>query len=77
MAGIAKVGSRCQAIDEEGRWENAKVTSVNEDGHFVVAFPGWGPAFDRLVRPEETRASIPPVDQQSRSKYTEVLRGLP
>jgi len=53
-----KIGSRVQAIDELGRWEEGKVVDYhNKDGICgpVVHFPGWGQEFDVHASPAEIR----------------------
>ena len=53
------VGSRVQAIDELGRWEEAKVVGILEDG-FNVTFIGFGKDCDMVVTGESIRSLIDP-----------------
>ena len=46
-------GAKVQAVDELGRWEEARVSEVTEDDRFLVTFVGWGRKFDRVVCPDE------------------------
>ena len=55
-------GAKVQAVDELGRWEEARVSEVTEDDRFLVTFVGWGRKFDRVVCPDEIREIIDPFD---------------
>ena len=51
-----KLGDRVQAVDELGRWEEAKVVLVEaETQRYCVRFVGWGEKFNRLVTNSEIR----------------------
>ena len=62
---------KVQAIDELGRWENAVVTEVLEDG-YEVRFPGCERDCDRVVKAGEIRERVAPLEEQIRSKFTDL-----
>lgn len=67
MAARYSKGSRAQAVDELGRWCNAKVGEVNGDGLWV-SFPGY-PEHDQFVSDERNiRSPVLPYEQQQRRK---------
>jgi hypothetical protein len=48
-----------QALDELGRWENARVAENAADGTRVT-FSGWDRSFDRVVKRGEIRRLVDP-----------------
>lgn len=40
-----EIGSKIQAVDELGRWENGRVVAINQDG-IEVKFDGWSSKFN-------------------------------
>lgn len=64
-------GNRVQAIDELGRWEEAKVLHYDESSKIVtVAFPGWGAEFNRMVSPAEIRLPRSVFDEDLESSLS-------
>ena len=62
---------KVQAIDELGKWENAVVTEVSEDG-YEVRFPGCEHVCDRVVKAGEIRERVAPLEEQIRRKFTDL-----
>ena len=66
-------GLKVQAVDELGRWEEARV--VNEpdsSGHIEVQFRGWSTTFNRVLDPlaGEIRTIIDPFQEEIICKYS-------
>ena len=54
-------GSKVQAVDELGRWEEVRI--VKKDGdQFEICFVGRGSRFNRLVEQSEVRELVDPFD---------------
>lgn len=53
-----------QALDELGRWENAKVKARFADGRTQVTFTGWSAEYDQIVPPEGIRERIHPFESE-------------
>ena len=64
MAEEYAIGSRVQAVDELGRWADAKIVRKEDDG-WTVTFPGY-PDCDRLAAESEVRWRVPPLAEQER-----------
>ena len=70
---MVTIGQRVQAVDELGRWEDARFMAIaNGSNAFVVGFPGWGREYDRTVGTEEIRMPLPPY-QRLPSKWLIIL----
>ncbi|KAJ8030937.1 hypothetical protein HOLleu_27488 [Holothuria leucospilota] len=56
------IGTKVQAVDELGRWENGKIIARNvTTGKYHVSFSGWGSEFDVDVSPSSVRKPIDPA----------------
>ena len=64
----AKVGQRVQAVDQLGRWEDAKVVSVAELPELcTVKFVGWNEEYNKAVRPGvDMRVPVEPIYGQEK-----------
>lgn len=63
--------SKVQAIDELGRWEEAKV--IKDYGEDIeVSFVGWSAAFNRRVARSELRDTYDPFKEEYR-EYTRFI----
>lgn len=60
-----RIGEKVQAVDELGRWENARVIALDEDGLATVHFTGWDSSFD--VKPDHHQIRRP-IDFSSYSE---------
>lgn len=56
---ILKIGAKVQAVDELGRWEEAKIIGVNETHDVAsVSFTGWSDEFNIDVGVENIRLPL-------------------
>ena len=55
------VGQRVQAIDQLGKWSEARVTS-SASGTVGVTFCGWSSEFDEELPIESVRLPVKPFD---------------
>ena len=52
---IFRKGQKIQAVDELGRWEEARVVEIASDGRYCVKFVGWSAEFNLVVTESEVR----------------------
>ena len=57
------VGTKIQAIDENGHWSDGKIVAV-QDGKYQVKFSGWSSQYNQLVSENEIRLPQLPLHQQ-------------
>ena len=62
-------GAKVQAVDELGRWEEARVCEVTDDGKHLVRFIGWSKQFDRVVGSDEIREIVDPFQISVLGKF--------
>ncbi|KAJ8028321.1 hypothetical protein HOLleu_30524 [Holothuria leucospilota] len=51
------IGTKVQAIDELGRWENGKIIAVDSNS-FEVKFDGWGTDYNVFAKAAEVRKPV-------------------
>ena len=52
-------GAKVQAVDELGRWEEARI--IEKDGlNYEVNFVGWGSRFNRVLNSDDVRDIVDP-----------------
>ena len=63
----AKVGQKVQAVDQLGRWEDAKIVAIGDEG-FTVKFVGWSEKYNRsVVFGVEMRLPVEPFQRRTTS----------
>ena len=70
MAGNFEVNSKIQAVDELGRWCDARISDISSAGELLVVFPGYGRDADVRLPADsvDVRARLLPFEQQLRGK---------
>ena len=56
-------GQKVQAVDELGRWEEARIVNVLSDGHYLVKFVGWSAEFNLIVAEPDVREIVDPFSE--------------
>ena len=58
-----KKGDIVQAVDEVGRWEEAKIKDVLDGERYMVKFVGWRDVYNRVVDSTEVRELPDPLEE--------------
>ena len=58
-----KKGDIVQAVDEVGRWEEAKIKDVLDGERYMVKFVGWRNVYNRVVDSTEVRELPDPLEE--------------
>ena len=60
-----QIGAKVQAVDQLGRWEEARVVSRPSQGLYTVKFKGWSTDYNRDVQGTELREPVEPFFTQN------------